>query len=67
MKTLTAERARISMREILDGALAGKQTVIERYGKPVGVVIGVEQWEQMEALRSRCEGQKSSAPAEPTK
>jgi PHD/YefM family antitoxin component YafN of YafNO toxin-antitoxin module len=55
------------MRNILDAAIKGEVSVIERYNRPEAVVIGYEQWEQMEALRSRCEAQKSSRPAEPTK
>lgn len=52
MLTFTAEDARQNMRAILDNALAGKQAVIERYGKPVAAVVGVEEWRELQAWRA---------------
>ena len=39
MKTIPVTKARASIRDLLDQALAGQPTVIERNGKPVAVIV----------------------------
>jgi hypothetical protein len=48
-KTVTTEFARLNLRNILDDALIGEQTIIERYGKPVAAVINPTQLRNMTA------------------
>ena len=44
--TVTSEDARLHWRETIDAAYAGKQSVvIERYSKPVAVLLSYEQWQ----------------------
>lgn len=44
MMTLKSDEAHIPMREILDEAVAGREVLIQRYDKPVAVVIPYELW-----------------------
>jgi len=53
---LDSNRARIVWRELLDRARGGRDTVIERYGKPTAAVIPYEDYkalqEALEDLRA---------------
>ncbi len=57
MPTYNSEIARAELRNILDAAKQGQPAIIARYNRPEAVVIGYEQWEDMqdtiEALRVR--------------
>lgn len=44
-KTLTADEARTNWRDMLDTALRGGEMVIERYNKPIAVVVNYEEWQ----------------------
>jgi len=50
MKSFKSEEARIKMRDILDEVTAGREVVIERYNKPVGVVVPHLLWVQLKKL-----------------
>ncbi|MAT96816.1 MAG: hypothetical protein CL608_06705 [Anaerolineaceae bacterium] len=43
---MSSDEARSKWREILDAAVAGNQIVIERYGKPVAVIVPHSQYVQ---------------------
>jgi antitoxin (DNA-binding transcriptional repressor) of toxin-antitoxin stability system len=43
--TISSEQARVKMRDILDDVLGGKEVVIERYAKPIAVVIGFKEYQ----------------------
>lgn len=43
---MSSDEARSKWREILDAAVAGNQVVIERYGKPVAVIVPHSQYVQ---------------------
>ncbi len=60
METYSAETARIELRTVLDKALAGETTVIERYNKPIAVVLGYDQWLKRELEAARREPRVSS-------
>lgn len=49
VKTMKSEEARLSWRDVLDTAHTGGAVVVERYEKPVAVVISYRRWEQMQA------------------
>jgi prevent-host-death family protein len=42
--TVKSDEARIRMRDILDETVAGREVVIQRYNKPVAVVVPYELW-----------------------
>ncbi len=44
IKTVKSDEARTKMRDILDDVTAGHDVVIERYNKPVGVVVPHARW-----------------------
>jgi prevent-host-death family protein len=46
-KTLKSEAARQQWGEILDMARAGQEVVIERYNKPVAILIGYQEHERI--------------------
>ena len=50
MKTFKSEEARIKLRDILDEVTAGHEVVIERYNKPVGVVVPHALWKELKKL-----------------
>ncbi len=43
---MSSDEARSKWREVLDAAVAGNQVVIERYGKPVAVIVPHSQYVQ---------------------
>lgn len=43
--TMKSEEARNSWRDMLDHAHTGGEVVIERYGKPMAVMVNYEQWQ----------------------
>jgi len=48
LKTISVTDLRMTTREILDAAhFKGQHYVVERNGKPVVVVVGVEEYERM--------------------
>ncbi len=53
MKTITygLEQARAQLPHIASEALAGEASVITRHGKPVAVVVPVEQWKAAQQRR----------------
>jgi prevent-host-death family protein len=49
--TVTSENARLKWRETIDAAYADKKSiVIERYNKPVAVLMNYEHWQRLRAL-----------------
>ena len=44
MQTYKSDEARDKLRDILDAVTAGREVVIERYNKPVGVVVPHAAW-----------------------
>lgn len=44
IKTVKSDEARTKMRDILDEVTAGRDVVIERYNKPVGVMVPHARW-----------------------
>src|SRR5688572_18889170 len=44
--TVKSEEARLNWRDTLDTAHTGGAVVIERYSKPVAVVVNYEQWQK---------------------
>lgn len=44
IQTFKSDETRIHLREILDRVVAGNQVVIERYNKPIGVMIPYAEW-----------------------
>lgn len=54
MKTITtmkSDEARIQWRDLLDSAHAGDEIVIERYNKPMAVVVNYAEWQRMKQQR----------------
>jgi prevent-host-death family protein len=51
VKTIKSEEARIKMRDILDEVTAGREVVIERYNKPVGVLVPHTLWQSLKKLQ----------------
>lgn len=51
VKTIKSEEARIKMRDILDEVTAGREIVIERYNKPVGVIVPHALWQSLKKLQ----------------
>lgn len=47
MMTVKSDEARIRMRDILDETVAGHEVLIQRYDKPVAVVIPYEMWKAL--------------------
>ncbi len=47
VKTLKSEAARQQWGEILDTARTGQEIVIERYNKPVAVLLGFQEYEKL--------------------
>ena len=45
--TMKSDEARIQMRTILDEAVAGREVIIQRYDKPVAVVVPYELWKAL--------------------
>jgi prevent-host-death family protein len=52
LKTYGSEEARLKLRDILDDVGSGQESVIERYNKPVAVVVGYRQWQALKRLRA---------------
>ena len=50
-KTISSDQARAKWRELLDTAVAGNHTIIERYGKPVAVVVPYQDYAQSGVVR----------------
>lgn len=44
--TMSADQARINWRDTVDLAFRGGEVVIERYNKPVAVVVNYDAWQQ---------------------
>lgn len=44
--TITADQARINWRDTIDAAFKGDEIVIERYSKPVAVVVNYDDWQR---------------------
>jgi prevent-host-death family protein len=47
LMTVKSDEARIRMRDILDETVAGREVVIQRYDKPVAVVVPYELWKAL--------------------
>ena len=50
-RVISSDQARAKWREVLDTAVAGKNVIIERYGKPVAVIIPYQDYTQSEVVR----------------
>lgn len=50
-KTLKSTEARTQFREILSDLSAGRETVIEHYNRPVGVLVPYAQWQAWKRQR----------------
>ena len=44
--TMSADQARIKWRDTVDLAYRGGEIIIERYNKPVAVVVNYDDWQQ---------------------
>jgi antitoxin (DNA-binding transcriptional repressor) of toxin-antitoxin stability system len=75
--TMSADQARINWRDTVDLAFRGGEVVIERYNKPVAVVVNYDEWQarrftskEVEAIvtayRKRAEGQPTISHEELT-
>lgn len=51
IKTYKSDEARLKMRDILDDVTAGRESVIERYNKPVAVVVPHALWQSIKRKR----------------
>ena len=51
IRTVKSEEARTSMRDILDDVNAGREVIIERYNKPVGVIVPHARWQAWKRRR----------------
>jgi prevent-host-death family protein len=47
VKTLKSEAARQQWGEILDTARAGQEVIIERYNKPIAILLGFQEYEKL--------------------
>ena len=56
--TLKSDEARIRMRDILDEAVAGREVLIQRYDKPVAVVVPYEQWKALKIAEAYTEAKQ---------
>jgi prevent-host-death family protein len=48
---IRSEEARNRFRDMLDTAIAGGETVIERHGKPTAVIVNYAQWQAWKRQR----------------
>jgi hypothetical protein len=51
--TMKGEEARNSWRDIIDTAFRGGQVVIQRYDKPVAVLVNYEAWQEWQAWKQQ--------------
>ncbi len=51
IKTYKSDEARLKMRDILDDVTAGRESIIQRYDKPVAVVVPHALWQSMKRER----------------
>ncbi len=51
VRTVKSDEARTLFRDLLDDVTAGREVIIERYNKPVGVLIPHAQWQQWKKLQ----------------
>jgi prevent-host-death family protein len=51
IRTVKSDEARTFFRDLLDDVTAGREVVIERYNKPVGVLIPHTQWQRLKKLQ----------------
>jgi prevent-host-death family protein len=52
-KIISSDQARAKWRELLDTAVAGDPVIIERYGKPVAVLIPYQDYAESSVVRER--------------
>ncbi|HID50558.1 MAG TPA: type II toxin-antitoxin system Phd/YefM family antitoxin [Anaerolineae bacterium] len=52
-KVISSDQARARWREVLDTAVTGSHIIIERYGKPVAVVIPYQDYIQSRVVKER--------------
>jgi prevent-host-death family protein len=45
-KTMGSDEARVNFRDVLDAVSMGETIFVERYGKPVAVVVSVREYER---------------------
>ncbi len=50
-KTISSDQARAKWRELLDTAVTGSHVIIERYGKPVAVLVPYQDYMQQGVVR----------------
>ncbi len=58
MMTVKSDEARIRMRDILDETIAGHEVLIQRYDKPVAVVIPYEMWKALKITEAITEARQ---------
>ncbi|MEZ4733259.1 MAG: type II toxin-antitoxin system prevent-host-death family antitoxin [Caldilineaceae bacterium] len=58
MMTVKSDEARIRMRDILDETVAGHEVVIQRYDKPVAVVVPYELWKALKIVNALTEAKQ---------
>lgn len=51
MKTVSSDQARAKWRELLDTAVTGNHVIIERYGKPVAVLVPYQDYGQSGVMK----------------
>ena len=58
MMRVKSDEARTRMRDILDETVAGREVVIQRYNKPVAVVVPYESWKALNMSDAMSEAKK---------
>lgn len=53
IKTVASERVRKGLRGMLDDTLAGHEIVIERYRKPLAVLVNHDEWQELKQAKKR--------------
>lgn len=47
-ETMSADQVRVKWGDVITATLRGESTIVERYGKPVSVVVPFEQWQRIQ-------------------
>ena len=47
MKTVQLQEAKAKFSSLVDDAVSGKHVTVTRHGKPVAVLVSVEEWERV--------------------
>ncbi|MCP4426355.1 MAG: type II toxin-antitoxin system prevent-host-death family antitoxin [Chloroflexi bacterium] len=64
--TISSDQARAKWRELLDTAVSGDHTIIERYGKPVAVLVPYADYVQSGVVRESTAVYQTTNQMDPT-